>query len=421
MSLLPDRADVVVVGGGPAGAATAISLRRQGIDVLVLDRARFPRDKVCGDVLLPEARETLAALGLDLTALAARAYRCTGARYIGPGTGQIAGAFRDEHGTPRPWWMIRRRDLDAWLLGEARSAGAHVADGVAVNDVLRAPDGTVTGVHVKTHDGHQEIRARLVVGADGASSVVARAVGAFAREPEHTCLAVRAYATGVALPDPYLEVFTTPRTLPGCAWIVPVAEDEVNVGLGVIQTTANRLSCTPQALFAELRRDAPLLHERLRHAGDIALRGWTLPAATEPRRLAGPGWLLVGDAGAMIDPFTGHGIQNALAAGLVAGESIAAALRTGASASTDMTKALSRYDARCRAMLGAEVTAGARLQRVHANPLLVRAIAAAASRHAGLRATFVALIGHAAPRHALLSPAALARAATTFRIQGAAA
>jgi geranylgeranyl reductase family protein len=408
-------AQVVIVGGGPAGASTAIALARRGVDVLLFDRAKFPRDKVCGDVLLPEVRSGLQALGLDVTRLGKRAYRCTGARYVGPRGPQIAGDFADADGNPRPWWMVRRREFDEWLLAEASRAGASVIEGIGIDGVLRDGD-TVCGVRTRGRNGiAQHVTARAVVGADGVSSVIAREVGAFNRFPDHTCLAARAYVRGVTLPAPQLEVFTTSRTLPGCAWIVPVSADEVNVGIGVVQSTAQRLAVTPQELFAEVRRESPLLDARLRGCEPIALKGWALAAATEHRRLAGPGWVLVGDAGAMVDPFTGHGIHNAIVAGRIAGDTIADAI-----ASDDRELNLLAYEARCRSALDDDVQAGRLLQRLHAHPRLMHAAAEACARHAGLRSTFLALVGHSAPRPALLSLRALARAMATIR-DGAAA
>jgi geranylgeranyl reductase family protein len=406
--------DVIIVGGGPAGAATAIALRRRGVEVLLFDRANFPRDKVCGDVLLPEAQVALRALGLDLCKLQWSAYSCTGARYVGLGS-HIEGAFRDASGELAPWWMIRRRDFDEWLLAQAARAGALVVEGIIVDGVMREGD-AVCGVTIRGRDGTpQQIRSRVVIGADGASSVVARAVGAFDRDPQHTCLAGRAYVSGVSLPQPYLEVFTTPRTLPGCAWIVPTGPSEANVGIGIVQSTADQLSCTPQSLFDELRRDEPVLHERLRGAGDIKLTGWMLPSATEQRRIAGPGWLLVGDAGAMVDPFTGHGIHNAIAAARIAGDVIADALREAGVGS------LIDYERQCRDTFSHEIERGRILQRLHARPTVMRAALEACSRHDGLRSTFLSLVGHTGPRQSLLDPAALIRTALTFRRAGAAA
>lgn len=408
--------EVIVVGGGPAGASTAIALRQRGLRVLVLDRANFPRDKVCGDVLLPEARAALRALGLDLRKLQARSYACTGARYAGLDSRQIDGIFRDVSGKAAPWWMIRRRDFDEWLLAQAARAGADVIEGIAVEDVIWNGD-AVCGVTIRGRDGtRRQLRSQVVVGADGASSVVARSVGAFVREPQHTCLAGRAYVTGVTLPVPYLEVFTTARTLPGCAWIVPTSPSEANVGIGIVQTTADRLACTPQSIFDELRAEVPLLNERLRDAGEIKLAGWVLPSATERRRIAGRGWLLVGDAGAMVDPFTGHGIHHAIAAARIAGEVIANSL-----SDANDPVVLVDYERRCLDAFSHEIERGRILQRLHAHPTVMRVALEASARHAGLRSAFIALVGHASPRRSLLHPAQLIRSALTLGRTGAAA
>lgn len=406
--------DVLIAGGGPAGAATAIALRQRGIDCLLVDRAAFPRDKVCGDVLLPEARAGLRALNLDLSSLQQRTYACTGVRYAGAKGPQVSGDFRTQAG-PQPWWMIRRRDFDDWLLAQACRAGADVVEKTAVAGVIRE-NGVTTGVTLRSADGRtRTIKTRVVVGADGASSVVAREVGAFSRPPEHTCLAARAYVRGIRLPAPYLEVFTTPRVLPGCAWIVPIGPDEANVGIGMVQATAQRLGCTPQAMMDALISESPLLSERLQGCDPLRLDGWVLPAATEGRRLAGMGWVLVGDAGAMVDPFTGHGIQNAIVAGAMAATAIGDAISTG-----DLGR-LAAYETQCRQAFAPEVDRGWMLQQLHARPRLVDAAIRTCASHPGLRGLFLSLVGHAEPRRALLAGSSIARAAVNWRSPGAAA
>jgi menaquinone-9 beta-reductase len=404
---LPASTEVAVVGAGPAGTAAAIALRRLGIDVTLIDRAVFPRDKVCGDVILPEAQHTLAELGLDTSSLRTSAYACTGVRYVPARGTQLKGEFRDTRGELRPWWMVRRQQLDAWLLREAKKAGAKVVTGVSVEGLLRGSSGAVEGITGRTAgQARAQLRARVVVGADGASSVVAREVGAFTRQPEHTCIAARAYVEGLELPDPYLEVYTTPSTLPGCAWIAPVGPTSANIGIGVVLSTSNRLALTPLKLFEQVRRTSAPFAARLKNCGDLKLRGWTLPAATEGRPLAGAGWLLVGDAAALVDPFTGHGIQNALTSGIMAAEAISSYLAADA---RDQSR-LTAYEARCRSAFEEEVGLGAFLQGLHSRPWLMRGITASCARHSGLRDTFIGLVGHAAPRKSLLAIGNLARA-----------
>lgn len=396
---------VIVVGAGPAGSAAALALRRAGAEVVLLERARFPRDKVCGDVLLPSAREALAALGLPLEELRRKAVLCTGSRYVTPRGRQISGEFRDAAGRAEPWWMVKRVELDAWLARSAVAAGAQLREGAVVSKLWREA-GRLRGVVL---EGGAHVEGSLVIGADGAASVVARELDVFSQPPEHVCVASRAYARGVELEEPWLEVHTSARTLPGCAWLVPVGGGEASIGLGLLRSDQQRLGRTPRALFDELAAELPLLRERLARAEVGPFKGWALPGAAQRRPLAAEGVLLAGDAGAMVDPFTGHGIHHALSAGRLAGEVAARALARG-----DVSAAgLGDYAVRCRAAFLDEAISGQRLQRVHAAPRLVELGAAACGVHPGLRWLFLSLVGHAASRGELFNARGLLRALFT--------
>jgi geranylgeranyl reductase family protein len=391
---------VIIAGGGPGGSATAVRLRSHGVPVVLLDRALFPRDKVCGDVVLPEAQDTIKALGLPWEELRAKGYLCTGSRYVAPNGAQVSGVFRDGTGAARDWWIVKRLVLDQWLLQQARAAGATVLEGHEVQGVIKDAAGAVVGLEVKRPDGlTQKMLARAVVGADGATSAVARSLGVFNQHPAHLCLAARTYVKGVHLPQPYLEIFTTQRSLPGCTWILPVAADEWNIGVGIIKADAERLGKTPTQMFNELREQVPLFGERLAGVDVPKLKGWSLPGTSEGRPIVADGVVLVGDAGAMVDPFTGHGIHHALMAGRHAGDVLAHALAQG-----DVSRqALMPYDQRCRAQFLGEAALGQRLQRVHANAAVMSFATRLCAVHPGLRHAFLALLGHVTPRHDVVS------------------
>jgi flavin-dependent dehydrogenase len=276
--------------------------------------------------------------------------------------------------------------------------------------VLRDEGDGVRGVIVRRPDGRGEaMPAAAVVGADGANSVVARDVGLLTRRPADVCLATRAYVCDLENSEPYLSIFSTAHILPGCAWIAPVGPHEANIGLGLLQVDAERLGVTPQGLFNAMRQRCPGLAQRLHGATVHAWQGWWLPGATERRPLVGNGFLLVGDAGAMVDPFTGHGIHHALHAGILAGEVLAAVLRSGQATA----EALQSYETHCRARILNETSLGYRLQRLHAHPILVNLGMRLCRLHPGLRWALFALIGHTADRRAILSWRHLARALFT--------
>ncbi len=391
---------VVVVGAGPGGCATALALVRRGIRVTLLEKARFPRDKVCGDVLLPAAIESLEALGLPIRELEARVHPNTGCRYRLLGSAEVSATYRDHHGRARASWTMPRHQFDAWLASHTRLAGARLLEEETVTEVVPGNGSGPCCLTVRQRDGTvRGVSADFVVGADGASSAVARDLGCLRHPPEHTCVALRTYAHGVRLPDPFLEIFTAPHLLPGCAWILPVGPETVNVGLGVLKSTAQRLGSNPAALFRQALESMPTLRQRMEGARWEPWRGWHLPGATE-QRVCGKGRvLLVGDAGAMVDPFTGHGIHHALQAGRLAGSILADHL-SGSMSGDPAT----RYANEVAALLGREIIPGSQLQRLHARPGLVRLALPLARIHPGLRSLMMALVGHSAERHELLSP-----------------
>ncbi|MBN2358606.1 MAG: geranylgeranyl reductase family protein [Deltaproteobacteria bacterium] len=389
---------VLVVGAGPAGCATALGLARRGVEVVLIERGRFPRDKVCGDVLLPEAQQALADLGLDLAPLAARCHRIDRCRYHAPSGLCVELPFCDRHGESRPWWVVKRRDFDGWLVAQACAAGAGLCEGVsAVDLVIR--DAAVAGVVVRDDGGaRREIAAAAVVGADGASSTLARALGRFERPAAHLCVAVRGYAPSPHGDDPVFDIYTSARTLPGCAWHVPTGDGCANVGLGVLRSDLDRQRIGARALLDEVAGRYPELAQRLAAATGVV--GWSLPGASLPLSRSTAGALLVGDAGCMVDPWTGHGIHTALIAGSLAADVVADALAAGEVGAG----ALGRFDRLWQQRFGLEMKLGWLLQRFCASPGRVEAMLALAARSERRRQIIGGLIGHAYPRQRWLDP-----------------
>jgi menaquinone-9 beta-reductase len=199
MPTLRETVHAVVVGGGPAGSATAWALASQGLDVLVLDRARFPRDKPCAEYLSPQGSRILDAMGVLGTVEAAGAAQLAGMRVRSPDGGMIHGEFAAQHGFTGfrdRGLALRRRVLDPILQRAAQSAGACVRDNQCVDALITVGD-TVTGVRVRSAKGAREIRAALVIGADGLRSGVARNLGLASRLPWPRRVAFVAHYRGV--------------------------------------------------------------------------------------------------------------------------------------------------------------------------------------------------------------------------------
>ncbi|UOY00266.1 NAD(P)/FAD-dependent oxidoreductase [Blastococcus sp. PRF04-17] len=293
--------DVVVVGGGPAGAASAAAARRAdpAARVLVLDRSDFPRDKVCGDGIAPEALDVLAGLGVDTAALVDGYPPVPRLRLRSPGGTTVERAMH------RPALVVPRQVFDARLLT------AVVAGGVA----LRRH--TVRRIEVQAGrvvvDG--ALTAGVLIGADGAESVVRRAIGLAPNRARHTAIAIRGYAPEPAGLAGVQAILTTEQRWPAYAWSFPLGDGRANVGYGeLVSGGVNRAG-----LLAGLERLLP-------GVAPAELRAHRLPLSTGRPRQPDGRVLLVGDAASLINPLTGEGIFYAVLSGALAG---AAAVRGG--------------------------------------------------------------------------------------------
>ena len=306
-----DDCDALVVGGGPAGAAAAARLAARGFTAIVVDRATFPRDKVCGDFVGPAALAELADLGVTGT----EAFAATNT--VGECALHVDGnqlgvlAIPQVGGLPAYGRVIPRRYLDAWVLDAARHAGATVLDGRKVTAIERAPDAVTVRGHSAA--GPWQLRTRLLVGADGSNSIIARALRGAVPPRQDRIVAVRAYFDDVDGPAGQADVCLCSDSFPGYAWLFPCGGGQANVGVGMVASTYPQAGRNLRELLLALIAEDPSLRHRLRAA---RLRGRVLgfPLTTYNPRLAltGDRLMLVGDAAGLINPLNGEGIQYAL-------------------------------------------------------------------------------------------------------------
>lgn len=310
--------DVAVVGAGPAGSAAAITLARAGRRVALIDKARFPRDKCCGDGLTTAALHRLEGLGLDPASVPS--WQPVGEVFVrAPGGRQACFPFPQGQGTFGV--VARRAELDAALVELARAAGADVVTGVACASATRRDDRVVLGLA----DG-RAVHARYVVGADGMWSPLRRLLGLATAGYRGEWHAVRQYFHGVGpRAARELHVWFEPDFLPGYAWSFPLPDGRANVGLGIQRGGSYQIGDLKH-LWPELLA-RPHVRAVLGEGAqpEAPHRAWPIPARIDDVALADGRVLFVGDAAAATDPMTGEGIGQALATGTWAAEAITAA------------------------------------------------------------------------------------------------
>ena len=389
--ILTHQTDILIIGAGPGGASTALFLAKQGIRSVLVDKATFPRDKICGDALSGKVVEVLKKLDPALvTELHDRNeyLGSFGVTFVAPNGHTLRVPFKNEINTSSiaPGFISKRIDFDNWLVEQCKKCPEIE---LIENTELRHFEKTAIGYHTTAKSG-EVFEAKLIIAADGAYSSFAKEIAGIKTEPEHNCFGLRAYYKNVSGLDHqnFIELHFLKDFLPGYFWIFPLPDGYANVGVGMRADVMSKKNLNLKKEFERFISTHPAIAPRFTHAekiGEVKLHG--LPLGSKKRPLSGDHYLLVGDAAMLIDPFTGEGIGNAMMSGMFAAQQAAQAL----SADNFTKEFLQQYDTIVYKRLWSELLLSYRMQQLVNYPSIFNFVVKKANSNPLLKETISAM------------------------------
>lgn len=363
---------VCIIGAGPAGATTALQLAYMGLNCIVVDKAVFPRDKVCGDGLSGKVLTLLSRIDkgiADRLQLATFKEDSWGVTFVASNRIGMNIPYKPNYeklpGEPRGF-VCKRIDFDNFLVEEMkRCPQIQLIEGTALTNYQLQEDGYI----LTNKNGTLTIKTQLVIAANGAHSGFTKEVAGFQMEPEHYVAGIRAYYHNISglHPDNLIELHFLKNILPGYLWIFPLPNGEANVGVGMRSKEARRKKVNLKQMLLDAVQNDPILKERFKDATlNGSIDGYGLPLGSKKRKLSGERYMLVGDAGFLIDPFTGEGIGNAMYSGRMAAQQAVACIEANSFSAATMLA----YDTNVYRVLGPELQMSTKLQKLIKFPWL---------------------------------------------------
>ncbi|MCC5930198.1 MAG: geranylgeranyl reductase family protein [Cyclobacteriaceae bacterium] len=393
--------DVIIVGGGPGGSACAIELSAIGLSVLVLEKAAYPRDKICGDALSADVINQLQKLKVNLMPPflnLAEAMPSFGVRFYSPSGEALDVPFTEKKSGHAPGYIITRNDFDAFLASEVKKCKeVEVLENMEVEHIHYHSE----GYDIKCKK--QIFHSRFLVGADGAHSIVKRHLMPEKLDRKHHCAGVRVYYENISdmHPGQFIELHFYKELMPGYFWIFPLPGNKANVGLGILSDTVSKKKINLSKLFIELIEGHPNLKSRFHKARPLETpKGYGLPLGSKKRKLSGDSFILIGDAAGLIDPFTGEGIGNAIRSGRIAAKWIIKAF--------EMRKFdagfIENYDREVYDKMWTELRISRQLQNLLKYPWLFNLVVRKAGKNDALRALLSSMLTELDLKKELIRP-----------------
>tara|TARA_Y100001949_G_C15974792_1_gene325574 strand:- start:105 stop:1319 length:1215 start_codon:yes stop_codon:yes gene_type:complete len=393
--------DAIIVGAGPAGTSAALFGNRLGLKTLLLDKSAFPRDKTCGDALSGKSVKILDDLDLLEGVNNLDGSIIQRIIFANPKHSEcellLDKSLNKQHISHG--YVIPRSIFDNYMFEKAKNV-SDAEEGFTVNDLLFEGN-RVIGVKGKSVDGSEkEFRGNLILGADGPNSIVSKKVGLYQMDMDHTAVGIRCYYENVKDLTDQIELHYVEEINPGYFWIFPSGKNRANIGVGLLKSIVKKESRNLSEIMINIINsdnfkyrfsDATLLEKPT---------GWNLPLGSIKRKNHGEGFLLLGDAAGLVDPFTGEGIGNAMVSGQIAAE-----IAAQAKEKNDFSKKyLKKYDKKLWNHLGSELNTSAKLLKLARSKFLLNFVIGRAARNEKVRNIISSMLANEIPKTELSNP-----------------
>ena len=393
--------DAIIVGAGPAGSSAAIYCNKLGLNTLLLDKSIFPRDKICGDALSGKSVKILEELDLlqDLDKLDGAIVN----RIIfgNPNHSEcelhLNKSLNKRHISHG--FVIPRKIFDNYLFKKASDV-SDVVSGFNVDDLIYNKS-QVVGVKGKTSNGEQKkYFGNIVLGADGPYSIVSRKSGLYNSDMNYTAVGLRCYYENVQDLTDQIELHYVNETIPGYFWIFPAGNKKANIGVGLLKSSAKKKKYNLQQIMQQVINSKNFKH-RFKNSNALEKpKGWNLPFGNTKRENHGNGFLLLGDAAGLVDPFTGEGIGNAMESGKIAADIVLKAKKIN----NFSNQILSEYDKVLWEYLGSELKTSTLLLKLAHYRILLNFVIDRASRNKNIKNMISGMLADEVPKTELSNP-----------------
>ncbi len=395
--------DLIIIGAGPAGSAAALYAKKHNLKTLLLEKSKYPRDKICGDAISGKSMGVLNDLGLleEIQKLPGNVINSFG---FGSPNGKMIEIpiGRKDRGEVPNGLVIQRKLFDHFLFKQAKQAASKTIEEFTVTDVI-IENNMVTGVVGKDKLSDEAIRfyGKIIIGADGFQSIIARKTDIYLHDPKHWVVALRQYYKNVKVNDGVIEIHFVNEIIPGYFWIFPMNDGIVNVGIGMLHEAIKKNKIDLKKAMDLIIKKNTLFRDRFVDAQPLEEpKGWNLPVGSTRRKITGNGFMLLGDAAGLIDPFSGEGIGNALFSAKIAIEQAVRAIKTG----NVSDKYLMMYEETLWKKIGVELRLSTKMQKLGRNKFLLNLVINKAYRNPEINKLLTDIITGRIPKTKLINP-----------------